>query len=134
MPTIRANGIQLFYEACGSGELLLLIPGFACDHSIWSQVVPSLASQYRVVSFDNRGVGQSSAPDIRYSIREMADDAAALLEQIGARQAHVAGHSMGGLIAQELALAHPSKVRSLLLLSSCAKSDERGKALIETFG
>jgi pimeloyl-ACP methyl ester carboxylesterase len=134
MPTIQANDIQLFYEVRGDGEPLLLIAGFACDHLIWSLVEPSLTSRYRVISFDNRGVGQSSAPDRPYSIPQMAQDAAALLEEMGVREVHVAGYSMGGQIAQELALAHPDKVLSLLLLSSCAKGDERGKSLIETFG
>lgn len=134
MPTIRANGIQLHYEAQGVGEPLLLIAGFACDHSIWSLVEPSLASNYRVISFDNRGMGQSSAPDDRYTIRQMTEDAVALLDEIRGGQVHVAGHSMGGQIALELALAYPDKVRSLLLLSSAARCDERGKSLIETFG
>jgi pimeloyl-ACP methyl ester carboxylesterase len=134
MPTNRANDIELFYEARGSGAPLLLIAGFACDHTIWSQVEPALAAQYRVISFDNRGVGRSSTPDNPYSIRQMADDAGALLDAIGIRRAHVAGHSMGGQIAQELALAHPDKVRSLLLLSSCARCDARNQAIIETMG
>jgi pimeloyl-ACP methyl ester carboxylesterase len=134
MPTVRANGIDVYYEDQGSGEPLLLIAGFACDHAIWSQVTPALAGKYRVISFDNRGVGRSSAPDSPYSIRRMAEDAAALLHEVGATQVHVAGHSMGGLIAQELALRYPERVCSLLLLSSQAKSDERGKALIETLG
>jgi len=134
MPTIRAKGIQLYYEAHGVGEPLLLIAGFACDHSIWSLVEPSLALKYRVISFDNQGVGQSSAPDNPYSIRQMTEDAVALLDEIRVGPVHVAGHSMGGQIALELALTYPDKVRSLLLLSSAAKCDERGKSLIETFG
>jgi pimeloyl-ACP methyl ester carboxylesterase len=134
MPTIRVSEKPLFYQAAGSGEPLLLIAGFACDHSIWSQVVPPLAAKYRVLSFDNRGSGQSPAPDGPLGIRQMAEDAAAVLDAVAAGPAHVAGHSMGGQIAQELALAYPDRVRSLLLLSSCAKTDERGKALIESFG
>src|SRR5262245_40011231 len=125
MPTIRANGIDLYFETRGSGEPLLLLAGFACDHAIWSPLLPALAARYQVVLLDNRGVGRSSAPDSPYSILQMADDAAAVLDTIGAGQAHVAGHSMGGQIAQELALARPDTVRSLLLLSSCARCDER---------
>jgi pimeloyl-ACP methyl ester carboxylesterase len=134
MPKIRANGIDLHYESRGTGEPLLLIAGFACDHLIWSQVDHSLASKYRVITFDNRGVGQSSAPDSPCSIRQMAEDAAALLDGIGTSPVHVAGHSMGGQIAMELALSHPEMVRSLLLLSSSARCDERGKSLIATLG
>lgn len=134
MPTIQANGIQVYYETQGLGEPLLLIAGFACDHAIWSQVAPFLASKYLVISFDNRGVGQSSAPDNPYSVQQMARDAAMVLDAIGITRAHVAGHSMGGQIAQELALAQPDRVRSLLLLSSCTRCNARGKSLIETFG
>jgi pimeloyl-ACP methyl ester carboxylesterase len=134
MPKVQANGIEIFYEENGTGEPLLLIAGFACDHTNWSQMIPLLASRYRVIVFDNRGVGQSSAPDTPYSIRQMAEDAAGLLDAVGLRSVHVAGHSMGGQIAQELALAHPERVKTLMLLSSCARIDDRGKAVIESWG
>jgi len=134
MPTFRANGKRLYYEVAGEGEPLFLISGFACDHLIWGKVAPRLSSRYRVVSFDHRGVGESSSVDGPFSIKEMAEEAALLMEEIGAKHAHVAGHSMGGMIAQELALAHPDRVRSLLLLASLAQCDQRGKALIESFG
>ena len=131
---MQANGIEIFYEERGTGEPLLLIAGFACDHTYWSKVIPLLASQYRVIVFDNRGVGRTSAPNTPYSIRQMAGDAAGLLDAIGLSRVHVAGHSMGGQIAQELALAHPERVQTLTLLASCAKVDERGKAIIEAWG
>ena len=134
MPLITANGLQLHYDVQGVGEPLLLIAGFACDHSIWSQVHPSLVSMYKIILFDNRGAGRSSSPDTPYSIRQMAEDALAVLNEIGVDRVHVAGHSMGGQIAQQLALTHCERVSSLLLLSSCAKCDERTKLLIETFG
>jgi len=134
MPKVQVNGIELYVETHGDGEALLLIAGFACDHSMWSQVVPALAGHYRVIVFDNRGVGRSAAPDSPYTIRAMAGDAAALLDEIGVGQAHVAGYSMGGQIAQELTLARPGQVRSLMLLSSCARCDERNKAIMETWG
>src|SRR5262249_51251302 len=111
MPKVQVNGSDLYYESRGTGDPLLLIAGFACDHTIWSLVVPILASRHRVVVFDNRGTGQTSSPDRDFSIRQLAEDAAGLLDAIGLTSAHVAGHSMGGMIAQELALAHPEKVR-----------------------
>src|SRR5262245_31686830 len=112
MPKVQVNGIEIYHEVRGSGEPLLLIAGFACDLTIWSLVVPSLVRKYRVITFDNRGVGRSSAPDSPYTIQQMAEDASGLLDQLGIPQAHVAGYSMGGQIAQELYLAHPDKVRS----------------------
>ncbi|MDJ0702896.1 MAG: alpha/beta fold hydrolase [Leptolyngbyaceae cyanobacterium MO_188.B28] len=136
MSIIQVNGIDLFYAIEGSKdyEFLLLIAGFDGDSSTWTAMMPSLAEQYRVLYFDNRGVGQSSAPDSPYSIKQMAMDAAALLEHLNISKVHVAGHSMGGQIAQELALACPEKVQSLIILASWASMDEKGKALIELFG
>ena len=134
MPKVHANGIEIFYEETGTGEPLLLIAGFACDHTNWSRMIPFLAPRYRVIAFDNRGVGQTSVPNTPYSIAQMAQDAAGLLDVLGLNQVHVAGHSMGGQIAQELTLARPQQVRTLTLLATCVKMDERGKAVIESWG
>jgi pimeloyl-ACP methyl ester carboxylesterase len=134
MPKVHANGIELFYEESGSGEPLLLIAGFACDHKNWCKLVPLLVSKNRVITFDNRGVGQSSSPETSYSIRQMAEDTVGLLDAIDLNFVHIAGHSMGGQIALELALACPGRVKSLILLSSCAKMDERGRTVIELWG
>jgi 3-oxoadipate enol-lactonase len=138
VPKTRVNGIDLYYEIQrsgiqGSGDPLLLIAGFACDHTIWALVLPALAARYRVITFDNRGIGQSSGSETVTSIRQMAEDSVALLDVIGLGPVHVAGHSMGGLIAQELALAHPQRVQSLSLLSTCARIDERGKAITDSW-
>jgi 3-oxoadipate enol-lactonase len=134
MPKIRANGIELFFEESGAGEPLLLIAGFACDHTNWRKLVPSLASSYRLITFDNRGVGQSTSPATPYTIDQMAEDTIGLLDAIDLTSVHIAGHSMGGQIALELALACPGRVKSLILLSSCAKMDERGRTVIELWG
>ncbi len=134
MPKVQVNGTDIYYEASGSGEPLLLIAGFACDLTVWSLVASSLISKYRVIVFDNRGVGRSSALDSPYNIEQMAEDASGLLDQIGVSQVQVAGHSMGGMIAQELVLAHPEKVRSLMLLASGVKPDERNQAIINSWG
>jgi 3-oxoadipate enol-lactonase len=134
MPQFQTNGIELFYQIQGTGEPLLLISGFLCDHTYWSLLIPSLTKQYQVIRLDNRGMGRSSTSNYAYSIKQMATDTAALVEHLGIDKVHVAGHSMGGQIAQELALAHPEKMLSLLLLSSLAKGDEHFNAIIETWG
>jgi 3-oxoadipate enol-lactonase len=134
MPKVQANDIDIYFEIKGAGEPLLLIAGFASDLTIWSKMVSPLAEQYRVIVFDNRGIGRSSAPDSPYTIRQMAEDTVGLLNEIGVDKAHVAGHSMGGMIGQELVLAHPEKVESLILLATCAKPDERNQAIIESWG
>jgi 3-oxoadipate enol-lactonase len=134
MPKIHVNGIDLFYNIQGTGTPLLLIAGFDCDSSYWSLVVPALVNNYQVIRLDNRGVGKSSAPDSPYTIKQMADDTAELLNYLGITKVHVAGHSMGGQIAQELALIHPEKVTSLILLSSWAKGNAKFDSIIEMFG
>ncbi|MBH8553397.1 alpha/beta hydrolase [Nostocaceae cyanobacterium CENA357] len=134
MPMVQVNGIDLFYDIKGTGEPLLLIAGFLCDHSYWSLIMQSLVSRYQVIRVDNRGMGRSSASDIPYTIQQMANDITVLLDRIGIDKVHVAGHSMGGHIAQELVLANPEKVQSLMLLSSLAKGDERFNSIIQTWG
>lgn len=89
--------------------------GLSFTHEMWGRVLPTLERHYRCIVFDNRGMGRSSVPRGPYSIRLMASDAAAVLTAAGVRAAHVIGASMGGMIAQELALRHPDRVLSLTL-------------------
>ncbi|KLU63169.1 putative non-heme bromoperoxidase BpoC [Peptococcaceae bacterium CEB3] len=115
MPRCRANGIELYYEIHGSGEPALLIEGLGYASWQWFRQVDALARSHRTIIFDNRGVGESDKPDEPYSIDLMADDAAALLSRLGFAKAHILGTSMGGFIAQKLALRHPERVCSLVL-------------------
>jgi len=115
MSIAKVGANELFYEAHGEGDPLLLIMGLAADSTAWLFQVPELARHYRTIVFDNRGVGRSSKPRGPYTIHEMADDAAGLLDVIGIERAHVVGVSMGGMIAQELTLRHPKRVRGLVL-------------------
>jgi len=89
--------------------------GLGYSHETWHRTRPVMAEHYRAIVYDNRGVGKSDLPAGPYPIAEMADDAAAVLDAAGVEQAHVYGISMGGMIAQELALNHPERVRSLIL-------------------
>ncbi len=123
----------MFYEETGGGEPLILIMGFGGDHLAWAFQVRALAEHYRVVTFDNRGAGQSDAPELPYTIRTMADDTAGLIAALGIERAHVVGVSMGGMIAQELALAYPRRVRSLHLGCTTARPDTHMKALLATW-
>jgi 3-oxoadipate enol-lactonase len=114
-----ANGARLYYEVYGDGEPLLLIPGIALSHLSWADEVPVLAPDFKVIVFDPRGAGQSSFPEgVELTMAVMADDAAALLDALGVDAAHVSGWSMGGMVAQEMALRHPEKIRSLILGAS----------------
>lgn len=115
MATVEANGIHIYYESAGTGHPLLLIPGISYSHWMWHKMVPGLADHFRVIAMDNRGAGQSDSPPGPYSAALLADDAAALLRALDAQPAAVLGHSMGGFVAQALALDHPDAVSHLLL-------------------
>jgi pimeloyl-ACP methyl ester carboxylesterase len=133
MPRVSVNGIELHYVEMGAGEPLLLIMGFGGDHQAWAFQVGAFSERYRVISFDNRGAGQSAVPDVPYSTRMMADDAVGLLDALGIERAHVLGVSMGGMIAQEVALNHPRRVRSLQLHCTYAQPDRYMLALMEAW-
>lgn len=115
MPITKANGIDLYYEIHGEGEPLLLIMGLSLNSKSWFRTLPALSEHFKVIIFDNRGTGLSSKPETPYSIELMAEDASAVLDAAGVESAHVYGISMGGMIAQRLALKHPERVRSLVL-------------------
>lgn len=115
MPHLQSNGISLYYEEHGNGEPLILIMGFTVSSIGWHWNVPSFAKSFRTIAFDNRGVGQSDKPDEPYSMQMFADDTAGLLDGLDIDQAHIFGISMGGMIAQEFALRHPNRVKTLIL-------------------
>lgn len=123
MPKIYANGIKLYYEECGKGEPLLLIMGITAPGAAWEKHVASWKKNFRCIIVDNRGVGFSDKPAGPYSTAEMANDYAALLEELQINKAKVVGVSMGGIIAQQLAIRHPQKVQSLVLMCTWARCD-----------
>ena len=123
MPTLFRSGFETYFEVRGTGEPLLLICGLSADLQIWRRVMPFLEQRFCTIAFDNRGAGRSSAPDEPYSIAQMADDAVAVLDHLQIDTARVVGWSMGGVIAQSLAVKHPRRVRHLLLLSSLLGPD-----------
>jgi pimeloyl-ACP methyl ester carboxylesterase len=115
MPIVHSNGIDLYYEIHGHGAPLLLIAGLGYDGWMWHKMIPGLAEHFQVISFDNRGVGQSAKPPGPYSAGLLAADAIGLLDALSLPKAHVMGHSMGGFIAQELAIHYPDRVDKLIL-------------------
>jgi len=115
MPYADSSGTKIFWDQEGDGEPVLLIMGLGYSSDMWHRTRPVLSKHFRVISFDNRGVGKSGAPDGPYSMAQMAADAGAVLDAAGVASAHVAGVSMGGMIAQELVLSCPGRVRKLVL-------------------
>jgi 3-oxoadipate enol-lactonase len=116
MPKLRVGENELHYERAGSGEPLLMIQGMSGTHVSWGEpFLGPLRTHFDVIAFDNRGIGLSAPIEGPFTIVEMAEDAAMLMEGLGIESAHVVGISMGGMIAQELALAQPERLRSLTL-------------------
>jgi len=112
----NSGDVTIAWEESGIGQPLLLIHGLGYGRWGWEPLLPLLAGRYRVISFDNRGIGDSSVPPGPYSAAEMAGDALAVLDAAGVERAHVVGASLGGMIAQELALAAPDRVDRLVLI------------------
>jgi pimeloyl-ACP methyl ester carboxylesterase len=115
MPVARSGDTELYWESTGAGAPVLLVMGLGMNATGWWRTVPVLAERFRVLAFDNRGVGRSARPPGPYSAAEMADDAVAVLDAAGEASAHVYGISLGGMIAQEIVLRHPHRVRRLVL-------------------
>jgi len=118
MPIARAGDADIAYEVAGSGEPLLMIMGFAADSRMWMFQTPTFAERYRCITFDNRAVGNSTGPLEGLTMEQMASDALAVLDAEGIERAHVLGISLGGAIAQHVALKAPERIRSLVLAAT----------------
>jgi esterase len=118
--TVRVNGVRLYYEEHGEGPAILCVHGTGSSALLWSAAVPELARLGRVIVYDRRGCTRSERPDPydKTSVGEHADDAAALLDALGATPAAVIGRSYGGEVAIDLALRYPERVRGLVLLEA----------------
>jgi 3-oxoadipate enol-lactonase len=114
----RNGPVTLAYDLRGRGSPLVLIQGVGVGRWGWEPVADRLARRFQVITIDNRGIGASDTPPGHYSTRTMADDVLAVLDRAGIQQASVVGTSLGGMIAQELALAHPERVDKLILVAT----------------
>lgn len=115
MAKVEVRDIEIAYDSEGSGEPVILIAGFTATKETWKLQVADLSKHFRVISFDNRGVGETTVPKAPFSVAEMAADTAGLMDALGIDSAHFFGVSMGGLIAQLLALDYPERVKKIAL-------------------
>jgi len=118
MNVAASNGVRIAYEVRGDGEPLVLVHGLAYDRAGWGRLPELLAERFRVVLLDNRGVGDSDAPAGPYAVPQMAEDVVAVLDDAGIERTNLFGVSLGGYIAQEVALAHPDRIEKLVLAST----------------
>ena len=133
MPDVTVNGIRMHYETRGAGEPLILIMGLGAPGSRWEDHVAAYEKHFRCLLVDNRGAGESDKPQGLYTTAMMADDTAGLMDALGIDRARIAGISMGSGIAQEIALRHPDRVRSLVLVSSWSRCDRYTRAVFEHY-
>jgi 3-oxoadipate enol-lactonase len=118
MQKVNSNGIQIAYQKRGSGHPLVLIAGIGYGCWFWHKIIPTLEMHFTVIAFDNRGAGESDKLPGPYTIPMLAADTAGLLDVLEVSQAHVVGHSLGGYIAQELAISRPDLIGKLVLAST----------------
>ena len=125
MPKVKVNDLNMYYEIHGEGYPFLMIRGLSSDVYRWPlRLIKEMSKSFKVVLFDNRGAGRTDKPDIEYSIKMMADDTTGLMKSLNIEKAHILGYSMGGSIAQEIALSYPEKVKKLILCSTGCGGEE----------
>jgi pimeloyl-ACP methyl ester carboxylesterase len=124
MPTIKVNGVELYYKESGSGpETIVFSHGLLMDHTMFEDQRKAFDKQYRVIAYDHRGQGQSQDTGSGYDMDTLTEDAAALIQALNAAPCHFAGLSMGGFIGLRLAARHPDLVRSLTLMNTAANAE-----------
>lgn len=132
MTIVKVKDIVINFQLTGKGEPVILLSGMSSDLSMWSTQVPYLAYDFLVISYDHRGSGRTDAPDEPYSIGGMAEDCFGLMDALGVESAHLVGISMGGMIAQEMAIRRSTRVSSLVLGATSARVPPRQAYILRT--
>ena len=136
MPLQKINNLDMYYELEGEGRPVVFISGMTMNHMPWKafQVPAFTEAGYQCLVFDNRDTGQTSdSPESDYSTQQLADDTATLMQSLDLPAAHIVGYSMGGMVAQQMAIHHPDKVRSLVLLGTSARVGAYEHNLLNTW-
>ncbi len=133
MPTVQANGIDIYYEVQGQGEPVVLIPYLAADQACYAFQVAEYAKRFTCFTVDLRGAGLSAKPDGAYTTELLADDVAAFMQAAGVDRAHICGLSLGAATGMQLAARHPARVKSLSLHSAWPASDPFLRAVVQSW-
>jgi 3-oxoadipate enol-lactonase len=133
MPKVRVGQIELFYAEDGHGEPIVWIHGLGIDHRVWELQLPLFTQRFRCLAFDNRDAGHSDRSPGSYTIKTLAEDTIGLMDALALDKAHIVGLSMGGAVAQELAIAYPARVTRLVLVSTYTSTDRRGADVLNSF-
>jgi len=128
---VLRDGNKIYYQERGDGPPLILLMGFGADGDVWEKHAAVYELHFRCIILDNRGVGKSDAPKGPYTTAEMAEDTLAVMHHLGLKKSRVAGISMGGAIAQELAIHHPDAVQSLALISTWPSFNNYARTVYE---
>jgi len=132
MPCIKVGDLTMNYTVQGEGDWLVMVGGYASGNwSSWGQQLDRAAQKFKVLAFDNRGIGGTDAPDTPYTTQMLAKDALGLMQALGIQRAHVMGKSLGGAIAQWMAILGPDSVRSLAMTSTFAHLGPRGRHMVQ---
>lgn len=121
MAMMKLKELEVYYEIIGKGEPIVLIAGYSCDHLFWGSIVSALISQYQVIILDNRGVGQTKDAERPFTIEMMADDIMELCDALEISNPIIIGQSMGGAIAQTIAINYPTHIKKLIVINSVMK-------------
>jgi 3-oxoadipate enol-lactonase len=133
MPKMRVNDIKVNYQVKGEGEPIVLIHGGSASIMHWIYQIPELSKRFKVTVYDVRGHGKSDKPKQEYSIELFSEDLSELLKELKVEKAHIIGHSLGGMIAQQFALSFPNRVLSLVLAASLCSVSKRFESLLDNW-